>query len=275
MKKQHKTLSIVMLLVFLILAAVFMFPFIWMLSSSLKDKSQIFANPPIWIPHTLHWENFTQLFTERHFGAVIVNSLFTAVTGTVGALFFCSLAGFAFAKYRFRGKGLLFGLVLASLMIPMESSLVPLFVIYRDLGLIDHLWGVILPRLTSAFGIFYMRQYCMSVENELLEAARMDGCSENRIYFRIVAPILIPAFASLGIIFFVEEWNNFLWPTVILRSESNLTIAVAIRALQSGVRTPYNLIMSGSVISVLPMLAVIFIFQKQIFAGLTDGTLKG
>ena len=115
----------------------------------------------------------------------------------------------------------------------------------------------------------------MSVENELLEAARMDGCSENRIYFRIVAPILIPAFASLGIIFFVEEWNNFLWPTVILRSESNLTIAVAIRALQSGVRTPYNLIMSGSVISVLPMLAVIFIFQKQIFAGLTDGTLKG
>ncbi|MEC0240972.1 carbohydrate ABC transporter permease [Paenibacillus dokdonensis] len=275
MKKQHKTLSIVMLLVFLILAAVFMFPFIWMLSSSLKDKSQIFANPPIWIPHTLHWENFTQLFTERHFGAVILNSLFTAVTGTVGALFFCSLAGFAFAKYRFRGKGLLFGLVLASLMIPMESSLVPLFVIYRDLGLIDHLWGVILPRLTSAFGIFYMRQYCMSVENELLEAARMDGCSENRIYFRIVAPILIPAFASLGIIFFVEEWNNFLWPTVILRSENNLTIAVAIRALQSGVRTPYNLIMSGSVISVLPMLAVIFIFQKQIFAGLTDGTLKG
>lgn len=264
-----------MLLVFLALAAVFMFPFIWMLSSSLKDKSQIFANPPVWIPHTLHWENFTQLFTERHFGAVIVNSLFTSVTGTVGALFFCSLAGFAFAKYRFRGKGLMFGLVLASLMIPMESSLVPLFVIYRDLGLIDHLWGVILPRLTSAFGIFYMRQYCMSVENELLEAARMDGCSENRIYFRIVAPILIPAFASLGIIFFVEEWNNFLWPTVILRSESNLTIAVAIRALQSGVRTPYNLIMSGSVISILPMLAVIFIFQKQIFAGLTDGTLKG
>ncbi|MBE9915842.1 carbohydrate ABC transporter permease [Paenibacillus donghaensis] len=275
MRKQHKTLSIVMLLVFLALAAVFMFPFVWMLSSSLKDKSQIFASPPVWIPHTLHWENFTQLFTERHFGAVILNSLFTAVTGTVGALFFCSLAGFAFAKYRFRGKGLLFGLVLASLMIPMESSLVPLFVIYRELGLIDQLWGVILPRLTSAFGIFYMRQYCMSIENELLEAARMDGCSENRIYFRIVAPILIPAFASLGIIFFVEEWNNFLWPTVILRSEDHLTIAVAIRALQSGVRTPYNLIMSGSVISILPMLAVIFIFQKQIFAGLTDGTVKG
>jgi ABC-type glycerol-3-phosphate transport system permease component len=275
MRKQHKTLSIVMLLVFLALAAVFMFPFVWMLSSSLKDKSQIFASPPVWIPHTFHWENFTQLFTERHFGAVILNSLFTAVTGTVGALFFCSLAGFAFAKYRFRGKGLLFGLVLASLMIPMESSLVPLFVIYRELGLIDQLWGVILPRLTSAFGIFYMRQYCMSIENELLEAARMDGCSENRIYFRIVAPILIPAFASLGIIFFVEEWNNFLWPTVILRSEDHLTIAVAIRALQSGVRTPYNLIMSGSVISILPMLAVIFIFQKQIFAGLTDGTVKG
>jgi len=170
---------------------------------------------------------------------------------------------------------LLFGLVLASLMIPMESSLVPLFVIYRDLGMIDQLWGVILPRLTSAFGIFYMRQYCMTIENELLEASRIDGCSEARIYFRIVAPILIPAFASLGIIFFVEEWNNFLWPTIILRSQENLTLAVAIRALQSGVRTPYNLIMSGSVISVLPMLLAIFIFQKQIIAGLTEGTIKG
>jgi len=275
MRIQTRALSIVMLVVFLGIAAAFLFPFAWMISSSFKEKSEIFANPPIWIPAKLHFENFTQLFTEKNFGRVILNSLFTAITGTVGGLFFCSMAGFAFAKYNFRGKGLLFGLVLASLMIPMESSLVPLFVIYRDLGMIDQLWGVILPRLTSAFGIFYMRQYCMTIENELLEASRIDGCSEARIYFRIVAPILIPAFASLGIIFFVEEWNNFLWPTIILRSQENLTLAVAIRALQSGVRTPYNLIMSGSVISVVPMLLAIFIFQKQIIAGLTEGTLKG
>ncbi|MFD0616446.1 carbohydrate ABC transporter permease [Paenibacillus sp. GCM10027629] len=275
MRIQTRALSIVMLVVFLGIAAAFLFPFAWMISSSFKEKSEIFANPPIWIPTKLHFENFTQLFTEKNFGRVILNSLFTAITGTVGGLFFCSMAGFAFAKYNFRGKGLLFGLVLASLMIPMESSLVPLFVIYRDLGMIDQLWGVILPRLTSAFGIFYMRQYCMTIENELLEASRIDGCSEARIYFRIVAPILIPAFASLGIIFFVEEWNNFLWPTIILRSQENLTLAVAIRALQSGVRTPYNLIMSGSVISVVPMLLAIFIFQKQIIAGLTEGTLKG
>ncbi|WP_314584336.1 carbohydrate ABC transporter permease [Paenibacillus terrigena] len=275
MRIQTRALSIVMLVVFLCIAAAFLFPFAWMISSSFKEKSEIFANPPIWIPAKLHFENFTQLFTEKNFGRVILNSLFTAITGTVGGLFFCSMAGFAFAKYNFRGKGLLFGLVLASLMIPMESSLVPLFVIYRDLGMIDQLWGVILPRLTSAFGIFYMRQYCMTIENELLEASRIDGCSEARIYFRIVAPILIPAFASLGIIFFVEEWNNFLWPTIILRSQENLTLAVAIRALQSGIRTPYNLIMSGSVISVVPMLLAIFIFQKQIIAGLTEGTLKG
>jgi len=275
MRIQTRVLSIAMFVVFIGFAAAFLFPFAWMISSSFKEKSEIFAHPPIWIPAKLHFENFTQLFTEKNFGRVILNSLFTAITGTVGGLFFCSMAGFAFAKYNFRGKGLLFGLVLASLMIPMESSLVPLFVIYRDLGMIDQLWGVILPRLTSAFGIFYMRQYCMTIENELLEASRIDGCSEARIYFRIVAPILIPAFASLGIIFFVEEWNNFLWPTIILRSQENLTLAVAIRALQSGVRTPYNLIMSGSVISVLPMLLAIFIFQKQIIAGLTEGTIKG
>ncbi|WP_152392255.1 carbohydrate ABC transporter permease [Paenibacillus guangzhouensis] len=275
MRVQTRIFSIAMFVIFLEFAAAFLFPFAWMISSSFKEKSEIFAHPPVWIPAKLHLENFTILFTEKDFGRVILNSLFTAITGTVGGLFFCSMAGFAFAKYQFRGKGLLFGLVLASLMIPMESSLVPLFVIYRDLGMIDQLWGVILPRLTSAFGIFYMRQYCMTIENELLEASRIDGCSEARIYFRIVAPILIPAFASLGIIFFVEEWNNFLWPTIILRSQENLTLAVAIRALQSGVRTPYNLIMSGSVISVVPMLLAIFIFQKQIIAGLTEGTIKG
>lgn len=262
-------------LLFMVMAALFLFPFVWMLSSSLKAKSDIFVSPPIWIPNPLHLENFTQLFTEKHFARVIVNSLFTSITGTAGALLFCAMAGFAFAKYNFKGQKLLFGLVLASLMIPMESGMIPLFVIFREIGLIDNLWGVILPRLTSAFGIFYMRQYCASIENELLEAARMDGCSEYRMFFSIIAPILLPAFASLGIIFFVEEWNNFLWPTVILRSQENLTIAVAIRALESGVRTPYNLIMSGSVVSIIPMLVVIFLFQKQFIAGLTDGTIKG
>lgn len=275
MNNKEKALSSLLFVLFLALAALFLFPFAWMISSSLKARNDIFLTPPVWIPDVLHWENYTQLFAERHFGNVILNSLFTATTGTAGALLFCSLAGFAFAKYQFRGKSLLFGLVLASLMVPMESSMIPLFMIYRKLGMIDNLWGVILPRLTSAFGIFYMRQYCASIENELLEAGRIDGCSEVRMYFRLIVPILLPAFASLGIIFFVEEWNNFLWPTVLLRSPEHLTIAVAIRALEAGVRTPYHLIMSGSVISIMPMLAIIFIFQKQLIMGLMDGSVKG
>ncbi|MCY9666627.1 carbohydrate ABC transporter permease [Paenibacillus alginolyticus] len=275
MNKRQTALSGLLFVLFLAIAALFLFPFVWMLSSSLKARSDIFVTPPVWIPSVLHWENYTQLFTEKHFGNVILNSLFTAMTGTAGALLFCSLAGFAFAKYKFHGKGLLFGLVLASLMVPMESAMIPLFMIYRKLGLIDSLWGVLLPRLTSAFGIFYMRQYCASIENELLEAGRIDGCSEVRMYFRLIVPILIPAFASLGIIFFVEEWNNFLWPTVLLRWPEHLTIAVAIRSLEAGVRTPYNLIMAGSVISILPMLAIIFIFQKQLISGLMDGSVKG
>lgn len=250
-------------------------PFFWMISSSFKQKSDIFLNPPMWIPNVFHWENYTLLFTEKMFGRALINSFITTTSVTLGALLFCSMAGFALAKYRFRGNRLLFLLVLGSMMIPVETGMVPLFIIYKNFGLIDSLWGVILPRLVSAFGIFYMRQFCASIHDQLLEAARIDGCSEFRMFFQIILPILKSGLASLGIIFFVEEWNNFIWPTVILRSQENLTIAVAIQSLEAGVRTPYNLIMSGSVISIMPMLAIIFLFQRQLTSGLMDGSVKG
>ncbi|KIL42348.1 hypothetical protein SD70_01490 [Gordoniibacillus kamchatkensis] len=265
-------------IVFLLLAAAavcMLFPFFWMISSSLKLRSDIFAMPPVWFPKTPHAENYVQLFTQYRFGSVLLNSVGTAFAVTAGGLLFSAMAGFAFAKYRFRFGGVLFAIVLATLMIPMETGMVPLFLIYKKLGLIDRLIGVVLPRLASGFGIFFMRQYCSSIQNQLLDAARIDGCTEYRLFVSVVLPVLRPALASLGIIFFIEEWNNFLWPTVILRSPDNLTIAVAIRSLEAGVRTPYQLIMSGSVISIVPMLLFILFFQKQLTAGLIDGAVKG
>ncbi len=231
----------------LISALLMLFPLFWMFSSSLKERKDIFLNPPMWIPETLQWGNFVELFANRFFGKVLINSFFVSGMFTLLALFFCALAGYAFAKFAFRYRNILFIIVLASMMVPPETTLIPLYVIYRNLGLIDNLWGVILPGIANGFGIFFMRQYCANIHDELLEAARIDGCNEFRIFRSIVFPHLRPAMASLGIIFFVNQWNNFLWPLIILRSQENQTIAVAIRALQSGTRTPCELIMAGSV----------------------------
>lgn len=193
---------------------------------SLKAVSEIFINPPIWIPDTLHWENFGELFSKRGFGIITWNSLLLSTTFTVVTLFLCSLGGYAFAKYQFRGKQILFVFVLASLMIPHEATMVPLFVIYKQLHLIDNIWGVILPDLANAFGIFFMRQYCRSLPDEMLEAARIDGCSEFTLFRKVVLPNLKSAFAALGI-------------------------------------------------SVLPLLIIVLVFQKQLISGLTEGSVKG
>lgn len=252
-----------------------LFPFFWMLSSSLKPRQDIFAIPPIWFPRELHFENYTQLFTERMFDRVLLNSFFTSGTVTVGALLISAMSGFAFAKYSFKLRDALFLIVLGTLMIPMETGMVPLYIIIKKLQLVDSLWGVILPRLASGFGIFYIRQYAASISEHLLDAARVEGCSEFKLFFSVILPILQPALASLGIIFFIEEWNNFVWPTIILRSQDHMTIAVAIRALESGIRTPYQLIMSGSVISIIPMIVCILLFHKKMSTGMVDGAVKG
>lgn len=261
--------------IMMVVSLVTMFPLFWLFSSSLKDISEIFINPPLWVPKVLHWENFTELFVNRKFGLITWNSFLLATTSTVVALVFCSLAGFAFAKYHFKGKNFLFIMVLASLMIPHEATMVPLFSIYKGMNLIDNIWGVILPDLANAFGIFFMRQYCTSLPEEMLEAARIDGCSEFKLFRRIVMPNLKSGLAGLGIILFVKQWNNFLWPSVILRSQENMTLSVALKALEDSNNTPYHLIMAGSVISVVPLLIIVLIFQKQLIAGMIEGAVKG
>ncbi|WP_248927193.1 carbohydrate ABC transporter permease [Paenibacillus hamazuiensis] len=260
----------------LVVVAFFMLvPLFWLLSSSLKQISEIFTNPPIWIPRTLQWGNFAELFVNRGFGTIAWNSLLLSSVFTAAALLLCGLGGFAFAKYHFRGKNVLFMFVLASLMIPHEATMIPLFVIYKQLHLIDNIWGVILPDLANAFGIFFMRQYCASLPDEMMEAARIDGCSEFKLFRKIILPNLKSAFAALGIILFVKQWNNFLWPVIILRSKENMTLAVALKALEDSNNTPYHLIMAGSVISVVPLLIIVLVFQKQLISGLTEGSVKG
>lgn len=270
-----KRFSTILLYVLLIVASLIMlFPFFWLLSSSFKELSEIFVFPPtLWVKEPT-FDNFTILFKDYEFYYPLFNSFYISILATGLSLFFCSLAGFAFAKYEFKGKNILFAIVLGSLMIPMETTMVPSFILFKNLGWIDRHIGLILPGMANAFGIFFMTQYMRNVSYEIIESGRIDGCREITIFTRLILPIIKPALASLGIIFFMNSWNNFLWPLIILKSPEKMTLAVALRSLVQGIRTPHHLIMAGSVVSILPLLIIFFLFQNYFISGLSEGAVK-
>jgi ABC-type glycerol-3-phosphate transport system permease component len=261
----------------IILVSAFMiFPFIWMLVSSLKPFEEIFAGNTF-LPQNPTLANYRSLFEQSDALVKIWNSLFIAITATVLSVFLCALGGYAFAKFRFPGRTLLFSVMLASMAIPFAVVMVPLFVMMRNVfGWIDTPWPLIVPGAANAFGIFFMRQYMLSVQDEMLDAARVDGASEFGIFLRIVLPTTVPGLVSLAIIFFMASWNNFLWPSAVLRSEDNYTVPLMLRALQGPPgRTAFDVLMAGSVVSLLPLLLVFLLLQRHLVAGLTAGSVKG
>ena len=265
-------------LVYLVLAgitALVLMPFIWMVLSSFKTIDQIFAYPVTLFPKTYSIENYISIFKNYKFGNAIFNSAYIAITFTTASVFFCALGGYAFAKYDFKGRGILFVILLGTMMIPFEVTMVPLYALFNKFGWINKHIGLIIPGLANAFGIFFMRQYMTGLSSEIIESGRIDGCGEFSIFLKLILPISRPAMASLGIMFFMNSWNNFLWPMIVLKSQNMLTIAVAIRAFNQGMRTPYHLIMAGSVVSVIPLLIIFLAFQKEFIAGITSGSVKG
>ena len=252
-------------------------PFVWMIASSLKPIEEIFATGTPLFSRNPAWENYIVLFTNYHFHRAAMNSAIVAITSTAGAVFFCTLAGYAFNKFEFAGKNILFVIVLSSMMIPFESTMIPLYSIFLRLGLIDNHLGLIIPGLASAFGIFFIRQYMYGISTEILESGRIDGLKEFAIFIRLVIPMALPAMASLSIILFMGQWNSYLWPLILLRSRENHTLAIALANLtQAHPRfTPYHLLMAGSVVSITPLLIVFFAAQKQFIAGITSGAVKG
>ncbi len=256
--------------------AFMMFPFLWMFVSSLKPFEEIFAGDSF-LPENPTLENYRSLFAQGDALGKIWNSLYIATVATVLSVFLCALGGYAFAKFRFPGRAFLFGFMLASLAIPFAVVMVPLFVMMRNtFHWIDTPWPLIIPGAANAFGIFFMRQYMFSVSDEMLDAARVDGASEFGIFLRIVLPTTIPGLVSLGIIFFMGSWNNFLWPSAVLRSEENYTVPLMLNALQGPPgRTAYDVLMAGSVVSLVPMLLVFLALQRHLIAGITAGSVKG
>jgi len=270
-----RLLENVLLYGFLVTVAVFMLlPFVWMLSTSLKPADEIFGFPPIIISRNFNLSSYRYLVTEYNIVRILGNSLLVSMSFTLLSLFFCSLGGYGFAKYSFPGRGGLFVFLLATLMIPFVVTMVPLYLIMRDLTWIDTFWPLIIPGAANAFGIFFMRQFISTIPDELLDAARIDGASEFGIYWRIIVPVVSPGLISLGLIFFMGAWNDFLWPLVILKSPEHFTLPLLIRSLIGPVgRTVYNVQMAASIISIIPLLVIFLAFQRRFIEGVTAGAL--
>ncbi|MGA9749156.1 MAG: carbohydrate ABC transporter permease [Nocardioides sp.] len=250
-------------------------PFLWMAVSAIKPESEIRRVPPTWLPETFTWANFDELFTRLDFTTYFVNSIVVATAVTVGNMLFCSMLGYALAKLEFRGKRLLFVLVLGTLMIPGVVTFVPLFVLTVNLGLANTLTGMVLPFLAGPFGVFLMRQFMMSLPDELIHAARVDGASELRIFSSVIMPLCWPALATLGILTFLGSWNNFLWPLVVATNEDKYTLPVALALYAVGQNsTQYGLLLAGSVVVVIPVIVVFLFLQRHIMQGISMTGIK-
>ncbi len=269
--------KVILYLILIIGALCSLFPFYWMFVMATNPTHLIASIPPAVIPGSHTVENFKNVLSRIDFFGSMLNSLIVSVATTVGQLFLCSLAGFAFAKIRFPGKKVIFAIVLGTMMVPKQLSLIPSYIVVAKwLGWLGKLHSVIVPYLVGAFGIFWMNQYIKeAIHDELIDSAKIDGCSNFRTYFNIVIPNILPAFATLGIIVFMQIWNDFMWPMVMLPQLDHTTIQVALRNLNDLHASDYGMIMSGVFWATAPLIVIFLSFNRLFIESLTQGAIKG
>src|ERR671927_1904971 len=259
----------------LLVAAASLFPLYWSLVVASHDNSAVASYPPVLTPGHQLWHNIHRLFDSGevnvNFWAALLNSAIVASVVTVAVVFFSALAGFAFAKLRFRGRRVLMLTIVATMLVPVQLGVIPLYIEMIHLGWVNRLPAVIAPNLVSAFGVFLMRQYIAgAVPNDLIDASRVDGCHTARVFWHVVLPAVRPAAAVLGLLTFMNTWNDFFWPLIVL-SPRNPTVQVAVSTLASGYVQDYALVLTGTFISILPLLFVFVVLGKQIIGGLKQG----
>lgn len=250
-------------------------PFLWMFFTSFKPESETFLFPPRLLPIHPTLEAFRTLFQRINFGRTFFNSSFITITFTIINMFICSLAGYAFAKLKFIGRDKLFYLFLATVMIPGQVTMIPSFMVLRKLGLLNSYFGLIIPGSASVFGIFLVRQFMLSLPDDLLDAARIDGCNEFHIYWHIILPLLRPVLVTIALFSFMGAWNDFLWPLIVMTSESMYTIPVALAMLNGEHNTEWALLMAGAVIVTLPVLILFISLQRYFIEGIAHTGIKG
>lgn len=275
MTNSRSPLRIALFVGIVIQTALMMVPLFYMLSTSFKAQNEVFTLPIQWIPSQFLIENYTQPLQEKPFLRWFFNSTFVATASTALVVLTSSLAGYSFAKFRYPGRNLLFWIIIATLMIPLEAMIVPLFVLVRDLGWLNTYTGLIIPAGGSAFGIFLMRQHMLSMPDELIEAARIDGASEPYIFWRIVLPINQPALSALAIFSFMWNWNSFLYPLLVASTDEMRTLPIGLASFESAYSTNYPQLMAVSVLACIPVLIVFFILQNRFIESMALTGVKG
>lgn len=266
--------DLVIWIILILGAVVMLFPVYWMAATAIRPADELFSRDLTLIPSELVWSNFVKAWESLPFSQFYVNSIIITVLAVVVSVFFDLLAGYAFAKYRFRGRDTMFLAMLSTLLIPIQVILVPTFIIATTLGLANSWWGVVLPRASEVFGIFLVRQFMVSLPSELIESARLDGVSEFGIFRKIILPLSGPVIAVLTILIFMWRWNDFVWPLIVLQEESSYTVTLGLNLLKGEFWNDWNAIMSMSLLSIIPVLIVFIVFQRQFIQGIAHTGLK-
>jgi alpha-1,4-digalacturonate transport system permease protein len=249
-------------------------PVLWFVLSSFKDATDLGARPPKILPTRWAFENYTEAFEMYNYMRYFTNSVFVTTVATLLTLLINSMAAYAFAKYNFRGRDGLFVMTLAMIMIPLQVILIPMYLVVSSLGLVNTYWGMIIPAAATPTGVFIIRQYMLTIPDELIEAARIDGAGEFRIFARIVLPLCRPALAVVAIFSILWRWNDFLWPLLIAQKEELYTLPVALALLNGQLVVPYNIVLAMSVMSIIPVLFMFVFMQRQIVQGIAQTGIK-
>jgi len=266
------------LLAYLILTAgavVLLLPLAWAVSGSLKETAQVFTTPVQWVSNPIRPENYLRPFQQKPILTYFANSLLVSTVVTATTLLFSALAGYSLAKFRYRGRGLIFVFIISTMMLPVQVTLIPLYLLVRQLGWIDTYAGLIVPQAMSAFGVFLVRQHLLALPDDFLDAARIDGASEARIFWQIVVPMSGPALSALTILTFLGSWDNFIWPLVVVNSDAMRTLPLGMQLFFGEYQTRYNEVLALAVIIAAPVLVVFFVMQRQFIEGMALSGVKG
>lgn len=274
-KKTEKVIEGMLFIVAAIMALMFLFPMVYTVISSLKPLEDITSIPMRWIPRKIRLQNFIEPFAVKNFGIYFLNSIFVTVTVTFSSLFFCSLAGYSLAKFDYKGRNFFFILVLMTMMVPIEITIVPLAIIVRKLGWMNSYAGLIVPVAITPFGIFWMRQFMITIPKDYAEAGRIDGLSEFGIFMKLILPLCKPALGALAIFTFMGNWNSLIWPLIVASRDQYRTITVGLLAFEGEFFTPYNHLFAMSVVAVLPTLVIFLILRTKLIKGLAMVGIKG
>ena len=259
----------------IVLAVIALIPFLWMISTSLKSRGALMSIPIEWIPSEPTLDGYAKVFSRFPFLRTIGNSLLISVAYTLITLISASMAAFAFAKLRFRGSGAILSVYIATMMIPTQVTMIPLFVVMNRLGLIDSYASVILPSMFKPFAVFLLVQQMKTIPNDYIDAARIDGAGLFQTYRKVALPLCIPTLATLAVTTFMESWNDYLWPLLMLTDRNKMTLPIALSTLNGQYSTEYNVLMAGSLISMIPIIIIYIAAQKQFKSGLMAGGIKG